>query len=472
MDFILAYPPPWSSPTLKNPYLPFGGLYLSEALLRRGYETAILVGTMDEVKAGLKKLVHDGVMAVGISTMSGKQLANALKLAEFIRSNWPDVPIIWGGSHVTLTPEQSICDELCDYIVWGEGEDSLPLLLDCLRTGQEPLDVKGIGYKKEGVPIVTENSGYTSLAGTFKLPYHLLDMETYARKLIIGMERCFNIFTSRGCPFRCRFCANASTVWPNTRIRYHTIDHIMNDIEVLINDYQADGLLIADENFFVVEKRIHELCTAVIKRGFNKIKYRAVARFDQLSRLSDSTYQLMKEANFIAIGGGVESGSQRILDYIGKGITVEQIIEADEKLTRHGFYKNFRFMAGVPTETMDDIKLTLSLLHRLAGTSRYCPFPFSWGNYIPFPGSELYDEAIKHGFQPPQSLREWAYGYDFDDLEGSMSVVRPWVKGAYKDLLLQANQLCAKLNSLFRGNYSDEKEIMSVIHEIEKLALN
>ena len=293
MDFFIIYLSTRSNRTDAQ-YIPMGGLFLAEALLNEGYDVKILDDTLVNVIESLRKMASHKTIAIGISTLSGTQLKNSITLAKILKNEFPHIPLIWGGAHVTALPQQTLASELVDYVVWGEGELSITHLLNALHNGTDVTKIKGIGYKKSGQCLINENAGYTPLNRLFQLPYHLLDMKQYARRLNIGVERGYYIHTSRGCPFRCKFCSNSSKIWPNTRMRYHTMEHIFNDLSVLATQYGADCITFADELFVNSEERMVTICKELQREGPVNMKYRASARADILGKLGKKTLSLMK----------------------------------------------------------------------------------------------------------------------------------------------------------------------------------
>lgn len=469
VDFVIIYPPASLAKYSPTKILPLGGLYLADSLLKQGYSIAIVDDNIESIKKSIDNLIGNQTIAFGISTLSGTQLKNAISIAKFLRVCYPDKPIIWGGVHITALPLQTLQSELVDFIVWGEGEESLPKLLKAIKSHGDLSQIKGIGYKEKGKAIITENSGYTKIdKKVFKLPYYLLNMENYQRKMLIGLNRCFTVFSSRGCPFRCKFCSNSNSIWPNTKMRYHSLEHIINDIDILVREYNADGITFADENFFVDEQRLIDICQALQKRKFN-IKFRTSARADLLSKLTENTWELLKDSGFIGITVGIESGSQRVLDFIGKGITLDEIYRVDDLLTRYNFYKTYNFMTCVPGETIDDLRETLRLILYLSKTSRYCPYPFGELNkFIPLPGTELFNIAMEYGFRPPNTIEGWV-DFDLVNTEGTVETVRPWLSNELLLYVNNANRLIEELNSLYVGNDSNNPEINLLFEKIESL---
>ncbi|MBP7527608.1 MAG: B12-binding domain-containing radical SAM protein [Syntrophorhabdaceae bacterium] len=443
-NFIIIIPPETGG------FVHAGALYLADSLKGK-YSVSIIDESVEDIE---KAISNVDAIAFGISTMSGLQLKNAIEVALYIRQVYPRVPIIWGGAHATALPRQTLQSTLVDYVVWGEGEQSLPLLLEAIETGGDLSKIKGIGYKIRDELFLTGNSGYTPLdQKIFKLPYHLLNMKKYERKMIIGFQRNHLIFSSRGCPYRCRFCSNSSQIWPNTRMRYHTVSHVLNDIKTLVSEYGADGITFGDELFFGNEKRLVEICTALIENDFG-IKYRASARIDLLSRLKENTWTLLKEAGFVGLSMGVESGSPRVLEIIGKRITLDQIYAVDKLLSKYQLYKTYNFMTCIPGENIADVGKTLKLILDLASTSLYCPYPFGMelNKYIPLPGTELFKTAVQWGFNPPEKLEDWTDFDIRDNIRHTTTTVRPWLSSEMLGYVDEANRMIEELNLLYTGN--------------------
>jgi len=451
--------------------IPYGPLYLAESLIRKGYTPHIIYTSNDEALLEIDALVSSETLCFGIATMSGTQLSNALDIAQNLKEKYPHIPLIWGGVHITALPEQTLNSDLVDLIIWGEGEDTLPLVLDALERNDlnSLAGQPGIGIKENGKFLIGPNSGYTVLENRiFELPYHLLDMDRHCRKLKIGPKREFQIWTSRGCPYRCNFCSNSSKAWPNTKMRNHSIAHIVNDVSILYHKYGADCITFADEGFLQNEERFVQILEAIRQENIF-ISYRFSARIDILLRLKPETWKLMKQYGVIAISTAPESGSQRILDYMGKRITLEQIYKVDELLTKHKFFKAFNVLVCTPKESRDDLKETLRLICNLAETSMYCPYPIgTLHKYIPLPGTQLYEDAIQSGFVPPERLEDWKY-FDFEDMKNTRNIVRPWISDSDFQFVEKATTAIELLNDEFTGEKADIARIKEHFKNIRKL---
>ena len=122
----------------------------------------------------------------------------------------------------------------------------------------------------------------------------------------------------------------------------------------MIDDYDIDAIGFEDELTAANDKRIVDICHAIRSGVKRDLTYRITTRVDLFLNLKDETVKLMRDTGFVGANYGVESGSQRVLDYMQKDITLKQVLEVDDRLNKFGFFKSFNFMLGLPTETIDE----------------------------------------------------------------------------------------------------------------------
>jgi len=454
-----------------NGYLPQGGLFIAEELFRRGMTVSILQDVKEKLYKQIDETVTSNTIAFGISTFSGNMLSHAMDIAQYIRKNYPDKPIIWGGAHVTAVRKQTLESPLVDYIVWGEGEHVLPDLLEAIQTGKGFEKIKGIGYKIGNKTHITARSNYNDIERVFDLPYHILDMNKYTRKMATGGERWLPLITSRGCPFKCKFCHNTSEVYSMRKMRLHTLDHIVHNINKLIDDYDCDGIGFEDELTAANDKRLVAICNAIRTGVKRNITYRIVSRVDLILRLKDETLKLMRDTGFISVCYGIESGSQRVLDFMSKDITLKQVHEVDERMNKFGFFKSFNFMMGIPTETIDEMKMSLRLCAKLERNSKTSPYPCSSAaTFCPLPDTGLYFEAKKRGFIEPKNLQGWT-NLDTEDVLGTRKTIRPWLSEEQAKFAVLADKKIAEVSRLFVGKGADHKMIDRALDSLERIEL-
>ena len=459
-----------------NGYLPHGGLFLAEDLIRRGMTVAIIQDVKEEIYKKLTKTVTKSTIAIGISTISGNMLHHALDIAKHIREKYPDTPIIWGGSHPTAVRQQTLEHPLVDYIVWGEGENVLPDLLEAIVAKKGFEKLRGIGYKVGNKSFVTAKSEFCGMDRIFDLPYHLLGTpeevkEKYARKMKIGGDRWFPLITSRGCPFKCKFCHNTSEIYPKRLMRLHTLDHMVHNINKLIDLYDCDAIGFEDELTAASDARLIDICNAINTGVKRSCSYRITTRVDLLLRLKESTLTLMKDTGFVAVLYGIESGSQRVLDYMSKDIKLDQVHKVDELMNKFGFYKAFNFMTSIPTETISEVKESVRLLVKLIDNSRNSPYPCNTMTpYCPLPDTGLYTAAQKLGFKPPQDLGGWTQ-IDTEDVMGTRKQIRPWLSKEHASYAVMADKKVAETSVHFTGKDRDDKRIDRALDSLRQIAI-
>ncbi|MBU2568076.1 MAG: B12-binding domain-containing radical SAM protein [Elusimicrobia bacterium] len=324
------------------------------------------------------------------------------------------IPVILGGVHPSLMPDDTLQNEFVDYVVIGDGEETFVELLKNLGNPEAIKKMKGIGYREKGKIIVNQPCGFANLNKSPIPNYGLINVNDY---IINGL---FPIFTSRGCPHRCGFCYNVAF---NFR-KHRAIEpkSVLPHIEYLVKNPEISTIQLLDDNFFADFDRATEICGLIIEKNIS-IKLTSGCRANYLYRFSMDYLKLLKRAGFVEIYIGVESGSAKILNDIKKDITVEQVIEVNKKLREVGITARFGFMAGFPTETIEDVKLTIKLINRLLEDN-----PSAYITQLMmvtlYPGMELFEVAKQYGFKPPEKMEDWVK-FDYEAWE---SKLYPWLQ--------------------------------------------
>jgi len=357
---------------------------------------------------------------IGLSVMT-MQIASALKVSRLIREANPRAAIIWGGSHSTFFPEQTIKHPDIDAVVVGEGELTMAEL-----AGGKPLgEIRGLVYKKDGEVVVNparelHNPALMPLFNWDLVPKEIL----YHLYLIPSL-------TSRGCPHRCTFCINAilRNGW-----RGRTVNQVLDDLRVIESKeyFKGKKLRFWDENFFVDFGRAKAIIDGMIEQGL-EIPWETTIRAGYIKPgiVDDELMAKLKKSGCYLLSFGAESGSPEILKKIKKDVTPEEIVDSAKSCLKHGIIPQYSFMIGLPGETAAEMFETLGLIDRLVklGDEVQILGPQA---FRPYPGSELYEECLKAGWREPQSLEEWAE-IAADELSYLSVKNFPWVKD--KDLV-------------------------------------
>ena len=385
-----------------------GILYLGAILLEKGYDVALIDETVQKnARELLKEYITDKTICVGLSAMTGEQLFGALNVSKAVRDINPDLPIIWGGVHPTLAPEDTLKHEMVDVVCLGEGEITFPKMVKAFKDSTSLDNIDGIGFKQNGEMILTkEPTEFFDLNDLPSLPYHLLDMSLYTMPSFFNFfgfesKKVCSLETSRGCPFRCYYCVQAVKC---ESFRVMSKESILKHIQDIV-DTGATGVLWVDDNFFTHHKKSVEIMEAIREKNWNLEIFVAV-RSDYLKRLDDSDFELMKAIGIKLLGIGVESGSNRMLEIMKKKENIETTLEVNRKLAKHKIYAYFHFIVGFPEETLDDIIQTYIAMTKILKENPYSKVTNK--KLIPNPNTPAFDACIENGMDRPTTIEEWA----------------------------------------------------------------
>ena len=364
--------------------------------------------------AELKKEIPSAAYA-GLSVMT-TQAPGALKISAAIREINPDCKIIWGGTHPTFFPEQTVAHPLVDIVVSGEGEETVYEI----ASGKKLPEIDGILYK-EGEKIMVNRK--RALSDPALMPLFNWDL---APREILEKLSLIPSLTSRGCPHRCTFCINAILM---NRWRARTVEQVLEDLRIIKSkDYFAGKpIRFWDENFFVDLKRAGAIVDGMISRGLI-IPWETTVRAGYLKEgmIDDDFMAKLKRSGCYLLSFGAESGSPEILKKIKKDITPEEIINSAKSCLRHGIIPQYSFMIGLPGETKKDMFMTLALIDNLLKLSDRVQI-LGPQAFRPYPGSELYRECVASGWREPENLEQWAHL-----IENELSYLTvqnfPWVR--------------------------------------------
>jgi anaerobic magnesium-protoporphyrin IX monomethyl ester cyclase len=414
-NILLVFPGKYNIP---NPQIPLSLLHLAAYLRRSGLKVEILDMRIKKYNDSLLK----DPLFVGISTMSGHQILYGLDFAQKVRNVNGKTPIVWGGVHPTLLPEQTVSNKSVDIVVRGEGEETIVDLAKRLSASQPLDDVAGITYKIDGK--IRSNSDRPPIKLDeipIDLPYDLIDEEHYPST----KSGRFHIQTSRGCPHRCGFCYNS--IFNKSSWRCKSVEHVLDEFEFVLEKHPGTKCLdIIDDNYFVNEARVEAICRGMIERGINAT-WRADCRFDYMSRYSESFIKLLEKSGCIELNFGAETGSERLLDLIHKDVTPEMMFKSVEKLRENAptIEPYVFWMSGLPKETESDLMETYKVMEKLSNINKKTQH-VEICIYTPFPSPML--ELFASSYNLPKSLEEW----------GNIDVFHfrpPWHEKSYVDKL-------------------------------------
>ncbi|MBZ0251963.1 MAG: B12-binding domain-containing radical SAM protein [Candidatus Methylomirabilis sp.] len=344
-------------------------------------------------------------VCVGISSMTGPQIGWGLKASEIVKSVRADLPVVWGGVHPTLRPEECLSDPRIDYCVLGEGELTFADLVEKL-VREEPLgNMEGVAYVgDDGSVVVNERPAFIDLNDVGIPPYHLVDHTKYTHTPFRMGERSIAVLTSRGCPFRCAYCY--SVVFDKRRWRPLTAENTVAMFEHLVETYNTRSFVLLDDMFVTDVKRVRAICEMLREKNLGLTIHNANIRIDAVCRMDQDLLNLMREVGFTKIFVGAESGSDEILKGIDKDSRVKHLLEGNRKLQEAGIVPVYAFMAGFPFEKPENVKETLRTMAQLHDDN---PTMYTYGLslFSPFPGTRLFDLSVERGMRAPKRLEDW-----------------------------------------------------------------
>lgn len=406
---------------------PLALLTIAAPLLKAGYKVKILDQRVRPITEEIltEELSGDPI-CVGISSMIGSQLYFALRLAEMVRRiTGGKVPIVWGGCQPTVVPEQTIRNENADYVVIGEGDFTLLEMVERWEHKQSLEEIPGIMFKNGQNVVKTSPRPLLDVEKLLPAPWELVNIEDYIHRdmYISDRKRVLSIGqTSRGCPFQCVFCSSST-------LRYHkwraiSVDKAVNLIVDSVKRFNLDGFWLRDDEFYIDRNRANAIFEGIINSGID-VRFYTGTRCDVFMSATEEQVKTMKRAGVHTLKFGAESGSQRILDVMRKGIKVEQTIESNLRCKKYGINAAFSLVIGCPTETFEDINKTIDLIHRLEKDNPQAKFE-TMALFTVLPGTPSWPMAIEHGLKPPTKLEEWTdWLFDDYDFEGKRM---PWFK--------------------------------------------
>lgn len=366
---------------------PLGIAYIAAVLENAGYNVKII--DSPALKLSLKETVETIIKmkpdVVGV-TASTPTFNRAIGLAENLKKV-VDVPLVIGGPHSTTLPEETLSFSCFDVAVIGEGEYTMLELIKCLEKGVSLNEVNGIAFKERDKIAKTPPRAYIEDLDSLPFPArHLLPPLKYyhptpsAYRLLPQAT----MITSRGCPYHCTFCDRSVF---GTKYRARSPKNVVDEVEELVYKYGAKEVRFWDDTFNINRKRVIEICKEMRRRRLD-VSWTCLCR---ANLVDEEMLREMVRAGCWQIEYGIETGNEELLRKIGKGITLQQIKSAVEKTRAAGIKVRGFFMLGLPGETEQTLRQTISFAKSLKLDTAVFHIT------IPFPGTDLYLTAVANG---------------------------------------------------------------------------
>jgi len=384
--YVTLVNPPYPSGAHQHPpFIPLGIGYLAAVLEKNQYSVDVidcqaLKLTYDNFKDEISKRKPD-VVGITSTTLTYK---SALQIAKIAKETHPNCLTVIGGPHVTFWDENALkeCPQL-DVVARKEGENTLLELVQRMDAGKSYHDIAGITCRKDNQ--IIKNPDRPPIENLDELPFpahHLFPLESlkkYGRVV-------FPVSTSRGCTFWCNFCSAVRMFGQKYRMRSPT--NVVDELEFLHKTYGAEQFTFYDDAFSVDQTRVKKICEEIHNRNL-KIKWDCETRVDMVTK---ELLQTMKDAGCIAVWFGVEAGSQKVIDAMGKGIKLEKTKNSFKIAREVGLMTVASVILGFPEETHESALETIKFVQEIS--------PDDVGYYIatPYPGTPMYDYVKKMGW--------------------------------------------------------------------------
>jgi anaerobic magnesium-protoporphyrin IX monomethyl ester cyclase len=395
---VLLFLPPYEGAVFGPP---LGLLSLASSLRQAGFEPRIIDGALtSDFRTAIRKDL-DGSVAFGVSLLTGPMIDDAIAASEEVRRLRPELPIIYGGWHPSLTPAQTLRESFVDIVVMHQGEATLVELLERLVSGASLDMVAGCWFKKDGRMYSNPDRPPSALPSLPPPAYDLVDFEAYAR---LSGSRKLPYATSIGCPYACNYCTDM--VFYNRRFNALEANRVVEEVTALVERHRLDEVALVDSNFLVDTRR-----AAAIARGFvecgTRFRWTFQASTDLLCRMSDEEVALLAASGVSHIGFGTESASPEVLRSMNKSHQeIPDMFEAARKCHRAGIRATFNLIFGYPGEEEAHRNQTLRVMGEIA--ERFDNVTFSPNLFTPYPGIPIWPELRQRGMKEPASLAEWA----------------------------------------------------------------
>lgn len=368
------------------------------------FEVIIIDGRLEkDPLIKIREVLSQNALCFATTVLTGSIIKDALEVSRAVKSQFPEVPVVWGGWHASLFPTETLQDASVDIVVRGQGEIVFAELLERLQIKSPLQGLQGISYKEEGKIYANPERSMVDINAFPAFNYDLIAVEKYMQ---LSGRKQLDYISSQGCRFRCTFCADPFVF--NRGWYGYSPKRIGDEIEQLWKKYGFNHVHFQDETYFTNKKRVAEVAQEFINRQL-PITWFGTMRADQGYRLDDEIWALCKKSGLERVMIGVEAGSQEMLDWMKKDIKIEQVFDCAKKCLKYDIGINFSVIVGFPDETEASINESLRVAKELRKMS--AKFQVSIFYFKPYPGNEIADLLTQRGYEFPKNLEGWA---DFD----------------------------------------------------------
>ncbi len=396
--------------SMTKPHFPLGLGYVAAYLRQQGQEVRLLIKLTPEDLAHHLQTFQPQMVGVSCMTPTFPQ---AIAICRAVKEQ-SDAATVLGGPHVTALKEEILAlQPEVDYLVYGEGEQSMAELCQALEQGDPPLEaVRGVVYRGP-TGTINVNPPRDLIREVDSLPFPARDLVDMSR---LGTHRYIDVgrvsatmISSRGCPFKCAFCSSHITM--GKIYRFRSADNVLAEIDELVGRYRVNHIAFEDDTFTLNRDRVETICQGLIRRRYDLTWY-CLSRVESMDL---ELARLMRQAGCRMVSFGIESGNPEILKKIHKKISLPAARQAVEACYRAGLRSQCTFILGFPFDTQQTMADTLHFAQELSPTIAI------FFALVPYPGTEMYrylPESLK-----PRRADQWQDFANMINNQGYLSLV-------------------------------------------------
>ncbi len=431
---------------------PLGILAVATPLLRAGYQVCIVDSTItpDFKKRVIEELAD--ALCLCVSLVTGPMIRETVQIARETKRLYPDLPVVLGGWHPSLLPDQTLAAAYVDVVTIGQGEEALLEIVQRIEARESFAGIEGVGYKEDGQLIFNKPRALKPITEMPPKAYHLADFDAYER--MCG-RRWANYITSLACPYNCSYCTNAGVYgrkWnalPPEQVAEETID--------LARRYRLSLLWFVDDNFMVDRERTLGIAEELIRGGAN-FDWSIQASINLVTRFSVEELKLLKRSGLSQVQQGVDSGSAKVMHLMNKDFQkIEMVYQAADRLSAAGIKPSFNMIFGYPGEGESERRESIALIMDVCRKYKGAEF---WTNiFTPYPGAPVMKRAFELGIQVPQTFEGWS---DFFPRYTTL----PWLKGKkHREVQTMREYLRVAFNRVPITRW-DKSRLNRTVHEL------
>ena len=407
-------------PTFRMPDVtpPLGLLCLASYLRRAIPDVRLAVIDQRATRVSVDEVVRQAVAfnpdVVGLSLLTPSAYLLP-PLVEELRAALPKALLVVGGPHVSSFGQAALAESGADAAVVGEGEVALERIVRTCRDRAGFAGIPGLLWRDADGNLCQNEGSLAPIEDLDSLPfpaYDLIDLRVYSvqkRNTRLPVRPYISLFTSRGCPYRCIYCHHIF----GKKFRAQSAAKVAEDIEYAVRQLHVKDVEIVDDIFNYDGARVIELSEILTRRGIKASL--AFPNGIRVDRLEVAVVEALVDAGMYYAAIALESASPRIQKMIHKSLDIDKFFSACDQLTSRKVFTHGFAMFGFPTETEEDMRLTINAM---VGSKLHSA---SFHTVLPFPNTEIYDYALSHY---PEKVKNLKYdAVDYSSLRFNISEV-------------------------------------------------